>query len=137
MSLLETDGEERIATMTTTTTTVQKRTQPQNSEQQQITCRYCSKPETSITECRKRIRKEQEHQGQKQTNETPITKTNIKCPLCQKTNHTADVRWNGTNAADRPKRYKTENPTDSKDESHKYETCTQNALSSILRNSLR
>ena len=55
--------------MATTTTTVNKQGQPQNPEQQQIICSFCEKPRHVIKEGRKRIRKEQEPQGGKQTTE--------------------------------------------------------------------
>ena len=43
LSGLETDGELPIPKMTITTTTINKQTQAQNAEKQQIICRYCKK----------------------------------------------------------------------------------------------
>ena len=108
LSGIETDGDLPIPTMSTTRMTLIKQTQPQSAEQQQIICRYCKKPGHVIKECRKRIRKEQERQGEKQSAEKPNAKTYPSCPHCQRTNHTADMCWSGPNAANRPKRYKIE-----------------------------
>ena len=55
--------------MATTTTTVNKQTQIQNEEHQQLIGRYCKKPGHVNKECRKRIRMKQERQGEKQTTE--------------------------------------------------------------------
>ena len=127
LSGLETDGELPIAKMTTTTTTINKQTQAQNAEKQQIICRYCKKPKHVIKECRKCIRKEQELQGEKQPSERRNAKTYPPCPHCRRTNHTPDVCWNGPNASNRPRRYKTQSSNHSTDDSHKPGTSTQNA----------
>ena len=60
LSGLEADGQLPIPTMATSTSKVNKQTQPQKAEQQQIILRYCKKPGFVIRECRKRIGKEQE-----------------------------------------------------------------------------
>ena len=126
LNRLETHGELPVPTMVTT---VNKQTQPQNAEQQQIFCRYCRKTAQVIRGCRKRIRKEQERQDEEQITERPNAKT-----LCQRTNHTANMCWNGPNTANKPKRFKSDNHNDSIDEKPKPGTSTQNALTSIFKN---
>ena len=71
---METDGELSIPTMATTTTTVNKQTQPQ---QQQTISRHCKKPGHMLNECRKRIRKEQEQQGEKTAQNQPQKHTHL------------------------------------------------------------
>ena len=44
LSGFQTAGELPVPRMATTTTTVNKETQPENAEQQQIICRFCKKP---------------------------------------------------------------------------------------------
>ena len=97
----------------------QQLTQTQNTEQQQIIRRCCEKPRIVNKACRKHNRKEQERQGEKQTVEKPNVKTYPPYPHCRGTNHSADMCWNNPNAANTHKRYKTENPIDSTDGSHK------------------
>ena len=82
----------------------------------------------------KGILKEQEQQFEKQTTEKPNSKTYPPCPHCQRSNQTADMCWNGSEAANRPRRFKTETRKDSRDESHKPGTSTQNTPTSILKN---
>ena len=134
MSGIETDGELPISTMSTTRMTLNKQTQPQSAEQQQTICRYCKKPGHVIKECRNRISKEQERQGEKQSAKRPNAKRYPSCPQCQRTNHTAGICWNGPKAANRPKRYRTENFNHSTDDSHKPGTSTKNARTPILKN---
>ena len=55
-------------------------------------------------------------------------------PHCQKTNHTTNMSWNGSNAAKRPLMYKTENSNHSTDDSQKQKESTQNATTPILKN---
>ena len=114
--------------------TVNIQTQPQNSKKQQIVCGYCKKPGHVLEECCKRNRKQQERQLEKQTTKRPNAKTYPPCPYCQIANHTTDLCWNGPNAANRPKRYKTGNLKYSTDDSHEPGTSTQNVPTSILRN---
>ena len=68
---LRTDRESPIPTIATTTTTVNKQTQPQSAEQQQILCRYCEKPRHVLKENWRSIGKDPEQQGEKQTTERP------------------------------------------------------------------
>ena len=75
---LETGGELPKLTTTTkflfTTMTVNKHTQLQSAEQQQIICRKFKKPGHVNKEYRQRTLKGQERQGEKQTPETPNKK---------------------------------------------------------------
>ena len=64
---LKTDEELPNPTMSTTTVTLNKRTQPQTAKQEQINCRYCTKPGLVIKECQKGINIEQERKSANQT----------------------------------------------------------------------
>ena len=123
--------------MAITTSTVNKQSQQQKAEQQRIICRDCKKPGHAIEESRKRIGKEQESAGENEATEKPKPKRYLPCPYCRRTNHTADVRWKGSSAANRPKRQKTKNSSDSTDDSHNSGTSIQNALTSILKTPLK
>ena len=63
---METNGDLPLTTMAAIATTVNNKNQSQNAEQQKL---ICAKPGYLIIECRKRIRKQQERQGEKQTTE--------------------------------------------------------------------
>ena len=112
--------------------TANKQTQAKNAKQQRRICRFSEEPRHVIQECRKRICKEHEQQNENNTAETPTAKTNQRFPRHQRTNHTADMCWNGPYVAIRPKRYKTENVFDLTDESRTPGTSIQKAPSFFL-----
>ena len=104
LSGLENDGELTIPTMTT----VPLNDNQQTTEQTKVVCHYCKKPGHVIRECRKRIRKEQEQRNDPSTQKMkPSTsKSYAPCPHCQRTNHPPEQCWSGSNATNRPKRFK-------------------------------
>ena len=104
LSGLENDGELTIPTITA----VLPNDNQQNTEQTKIVCHYCKKPGHVIRDCRKRIRKEQEHRNNPSTQKMkPSTsKSFAPYPHCQRTNHPPEQCWSGPNAANRPKRLK-------------------------------
>ena len=69
----------------------------------------------------------------KNRNDKQNTKIYPPCPHCQKTNHTADMCWNGQN---RPKRHKIERITHSTDDIYEPGTSIQITATSILKNLL-
>ena len=134
LSGLENDGELTIPTMTT----VPLNDKQQNTEQTKIVCHYCKKPGHVIRECRKRIRKEQEHRNEPSAQKMKPTtsKSYAPCPHCQRTNHPPEQCWNSPNATNRPKRFKQtyqeDNPNDGQDQGN----LTHSGPPSILKNSL-
>ena len=133
MSGLETDGELPTPMMSTTTMTVHKQTQPQSAEQHKIVCRFCKKPAHVMKECRKRIRKEQKLYGEKQTTKKANAQTFPLCTHYQRTNYRTDLCRNGSNSANTPKRFRTENANHSTEDIHKPGTSTRNAPTPILK----
>ena len=134
LSGLENDGELTIPTMTALPPTDTQ----QNTEQTKIVCHYCKKPGHVIRECRKRIRKEQEHRNDPSTQKMkPSTsKSYAPCPHCQRTNHPPEQCWSGPNAANRPKRFKQAYPEDNRNDGQDQGNMTHTGPSSILKNSL-
>ena len=131
---LENDGELTIPTLTA----VPPNDNQQNTEKAKIVCHYCKKPDHVIRDCRRRMRKEKE-----QRNDPPIQNTKpstsklyAPCPHCQRTNHPPEQCWSGPKAANRPKRFKQEYPTDNRNEGQEQRNLTHSGPSPILKNSL-
>ena len=84
------------------------------------------------------MRKEQEQRNDpSDQNMKPSTsKSFAPCPHCQRTNHPPEKYWSGPNAANRPKRFKQEYPTDNRNDGQKHGNLTHSVPSSILKNSL-
>ena len=134
LSGLENDGVLSIPTMTA----VPPIDNQQNTEQEKIVCHYCKKPSHVIRDCRTRMRKEQEQRNYSSTqNMKPSTsKSFAPCPYCQRTNHPPEKYWSGTNAANRPKRFKEEYPVDNRNDGQEQGNLTHSGPSSFLKNSL-
>ena len=135
LSGLENDGVLTIPTMTA----VPPNDIQQNTEQTKIICHYCKKPGHVIRECRKRMRKEQEQRNDPSIqNMKPSTSKSLSpCPQCQRTNHPPEKCWSGPNAANRPKRFKQEYPTDNRNNGQKQGNLTHAGPSSILKKSFK
>ena len=135
LSGLEKDGELTIPTMTA----VPPNDNQQNTEQTKIICHYCKEPGHIIRECRKRMRREQEQRNDPsiQNMKHSTSKSFAPCPHCQRTNHPPEKCWSGPNAANRPKRFKQEYPTDNRNDGQKQGNLTHAGPSSILKNSLK
>ena len=135
LSGLENDGELTIPTMTA----VPPNDNQQNTEQTKVESHYCKKAGHVIRECRKRIRKEQEQRIDPSTQKIkPSTSKPYapSCPHCQWTNHPPEQCWSGPNAANRPKRFKQEYPTDNRNDGQEQGNVTHSGPSSVLKNSL-
>ena len=137
LSGLENDGELTIPTMTA----VPPNDSQQNTEQTKVVCHYCKKPGHVIRDCRKRIRKEQEQRNDPSNqNIKPSTSKSCPhlkpCPHCQRTNHPPEKCWSGPNAANRPKRFKQEYNSETRNDGQEQGNLTHSGRSSILKNSL-
>ena len=134
LSGLENDGELTIPTMTA----VLPNDNQQNTEQTKVVCDYCKKPGHVIRECPKRMRKEQEQRNDPSTQKMkPSTsKSYAPCPHCQRTNHPPEPCWSGLNAANGPKGFKQEYPSDERNDGEDQGNLTHPGPSSILKNPL-
>ena len=134
LSGLESDGELTIPTMIA----IPPNENQQNTEKTKIVCHYCKKPGHVVRDCRKRIRKEQKQRNDHsiQNTKPSTSKSYAPCPHCQRTNHPPEQCWSGPNAANRPKRFKQENPTDNRNEGQEQGNLTHSGPSPILKNSL-
>ena len=134
LSGLENDGELTIPTMTA----IPPNDSQQNTEQTKVVCHYCKKPGHVIRDCRKRIRKEQEQRNDpsNQKIKPSTSKSFPPCPHCQWTNHPPEQCWSGSNAANRPKRFKQEYPENNRNDGQEQGNLTHSERSSILKNSL-
>ena len=134
LSGLENDGELTIPTMTA----VPPNDNQQKTEQTKVGCHYCKKPGHVIRDCRKRMRKEQDQRNDPSTQKMkPSTsKSYAPCPHCQRTNHPPEQCWSGSNAANRPKRFKQTYPEDNRNDGQDQGNLTHSGPSSILKNSL-
>ena len=132
LSGLKNDGELTIPTMTA----APPNDNQQNTEQTKMLCHYCKKSGHVIRD--KRMRKEQEHRNDPSIQNTKhsTTKWFPPCPHCQRTNHPTEKRWSGTNAANRPKRFKQEYPVDNENDRQEQGNLTRSGPSSILKNLL-
>ena len=133
-SVLENDAELTIPTMTA----VPPIDNQQNTEQTKIVCHYCKMPGHVIRDCRKRMRKEKEQRNDPSIqNIKPSTSQSFAPRLhCQRTSHPPEICWSGPNAANRPKRFKHEYPTDNRIDGQEQGHLTHAGPSSILKNSL-
>ena len=134
LSGLENDGELTIPTLTA----VPPNDNQQNTEKAKIVCHYCNKPGHVIRDCRRRMRKEQEQRNDPsiQNTKPSTSKSYAPCPHCQRTNHPPEQCWSGPKAANRPKRFKQEYPTDNRNEGQEQGNLTHSGPSPILKNSL-
>ena len=134
LSGLENDGELAVSTMTA----VPPNDNQQNTEQTKVVCHYCKKPGHVIPDCRKRMRKEQEQRNDPSNqNKKPLTSKSFpSCPHCQRTNHPPEKGWNGSNAANRPKRFKQEYNPENRIDGQEQGNLTHSGPSSILKNPL-
>ena len=134
LSGLKNDGELTIHTMIA----IPPNENQQNTEKTKIVCHYCKKPGHVVRDCRKRIRKEQKQRNDHsiQNTKPSTSKSYAPCPHCQRTNHPPEQCWSGPNAANRPKRFKQENPTDNRNEGQEQGNLTHSGPSPILKNSL-
>ena len=134
LSGLENDGELTIPTMIA----IPPNENQQNTEQTKIVCHYCKKAGHVVRDCRKRIRKEQKQRNDHsiQNTKPSTSKSYAPCPHCQRTNHPPEQCWSVPNAANRPKRFKQENPTDNRNEGQEQGNLTHSGPSPILKNSL-
>ena len=110
----------------------------QNTEQTKIVCHHCKKPSHIIRECRKGMKKEQEQRNDPSIrNMKPSTyRSFAPCPHGQKTNHPPEKCWSGPNAADRPKRFKQDQPADNRKDGQEQGNLTYRGPSLILKNPL-
>ena len=102
LSGLENDGELKIPTMTV----VPPNDNQQNTQQTKIVCHYCKKQGHFISDCRKRMKREQEQTSDSSIHNTKpsVFRSFAACPHCQPTNHPPEKCSSGPNAANRPKR---------------------------------
>ena len=108
------------------------------TEQTKVVCYYCKKPRHIIRDCRKRMRKEQEHRNDppNQNIKPSTSKSFAPCPHCRQTNHPPEKCWSGPNAANRPKRFKQEYSADNRNDGQEQGNVTHSGPSSFLKNSL-
>ena len=134
LSGLENDGELKIPTMAA----VPPNDSEQNTEQTKVVCHYCKKPGHVIRECRKRMKKEQEqiNDPSNQNKKPSTSKSFPPCPHCQRTNHPPEKCWSGSDAANRPKRFKQEYNPENRNDGQEQGNLTHSGPSSILKNSL-
>ena len=134
LSGLENDGELTIPTMTA----VPPNDNQQNTEQTKVVCHYCKKPGHVIRDCRKRMKKEQEQRNDpsNQNIKPSTSKSFPPCPHCRRTKHPPEKCWSGSNAANRPKRFKQEYHSENQNDGQERGNLTHSGPSSILKNSL-
>ena len=134
LSGLENDGELTVPTMTA----VPPNDHQENTEQIKIVCHYCKKPGHVTRECRKKMKKEQEHRNdpsiQNTKHSTP--KSFSTGPHCQRTNHPPEMCRSGPKAANRPKRFKQDHPADNRNDGQEQRNLTYPGPSSFLKNPL-
>ena len=58
------------------------------------------------------------------------------CPHCQWTNHPPEESWSAANAANRPKRFKQDHPTDKRNDGQEQGNLTHPGPLSLLKNPL-
>ena len=134
LSGLENYGELTIPTITA----VPPNDSYQNNEQTKILCHYCKKRGHVIGECRKKMKRVQvQRKDPSIQNTKPSTsKSFLPCPPCQRTNHPPEKCWSGPNAANRPQRFKQDQPADNRDDGQEQGNLIHPGPLSILRNPL-
>ena len=97
-----------------TWTAVHPSDNPQKTEQSKIVCQYCKKSGLVTRVCRKRMGKEQEQRNDPSLRNTKpsASKAFAPCPPCQLRNYPPEKNWSGLKAANRPKRFKQDQPAD-------------------------
>ena len=90
----------------------------QNAEQTKIVCHYCKKPGNAPRDCRNKMKKEQEQRNDPSIQNTkPSTSRSFAlCSPCQRTDHLPENCWSGPNAANRPQRFKKDQPVDNRND---------------------